>query len=45
MIWLDRGKWSVIALLLTDIVNVGIETIHFEVEPFLLLLEKGRKLL
>ena len=45
MIWLDRGKWSVIALLLTDIGNVCIETIYFEVESFLLLLEKGRNVL
>ena len=45
MIWLDRVKWSVIALLLTDIGNVYLETIHFEVEPFLLFLEKGSNVL
>ena len=45
MIWLDRGKWSVIALLLTDIVNVCIETIHFEGKSFLLYLEKGSNVL
>ena len=45
MIWLNRGKWSVIALLMTDIGNVCIVTIHFEVESFLLLLAIGRNVL
>ena len=45
MIWLDRVKWSVIALLLTDIGNVCIETILFEVDLFLLFFEKGSNVL